>query len=249
MKRLLMASAALTLILALAVPGLADTKVSVQSSGPTVNEVATYDGPRARIAVANFKCKAAKCGGEIGEGLSDMLATALFNSNRFIVLERGQGLDDIKQELALMDSGYVEKGKGAEKGSMEGADIMLMGAVTAFEPDASGIGGGFGGGLLGTVLGGIAGGKKEAYIAADLRLVDVRRARVINSTKVEGRATDWKLGGALGGLAGNVALGGALGGYKNTPMEKAIRDMLDAAVAEISKLVPENYYRYKPARR
>ncbi len=174
-----------------------------------------------------------------------MLTTALFRSNRFIVLERGEGLDELKEELDLMDTGYMEEGKGAEKGLMEGADILLMGAITEFEPKASGVGGGIGGLYLGSgVLGGVRGGKEDAYIKADLRLVDVRRGRVINAATVEGQATRWKVGGLGGALVGNVVLGGALGGYKNTPMEKAVRDMLDAAVQTISQQVPQEYYRY-----
>ena len=217
----------------------------VDASGPSVQETVTYEGPKARIAVANFKCQAAQCSGDIGEGVSDMLTTALFRSNRFIVLERGEGLDELKEELDLMDTGYIEEGKGAEKGLMEGADILLMGAITEFEPKASGVGGGIGGLHLGSgILGGVLGGKEEAYIKADLRLVDVRRSRVINAATVEGQATSWKVGGLGGALVGDVALGGALGGYKNTPMEKAVRDMLDAAVETISQRVPQEYYRY-----
>jgi len=42
-----------------------------------------------------------------------------------------------------------------------------------------------------------------------------------------------------------VALAGGLGGYKNTPMEKAVRVMLDSAVQAIAQMVPESYYRQK----
>jgi curli biogenesis system outer membrane secretion channel CsgG len=233
----------------LAVLGLAACKTAeettrVETSGPTVQEALTYEGPKARIAVADFKCKAAKCSGEIGSGLSDMISTALFQSNRFIVLERGETLDDIKEELALAQSGYTEEGKAAEMGLMEGADILLTGAVTAFEPEASGGGGGVG--IIAGGLFGVGGAVENAYIAADLRLVDVRRSRVISAAKVEGEASSWKLGGLGGGIVGGVALGGALGGYKNTPMEKALRVMLDRAVDTVANQVPQNYYRYSP---
>jgi curli biogenesis system outer membrane secretion channel CsgG len=197
----------------------------------------------ARVSVADFKCKAAKCGGEIGHGLSDMLATALFSTGRFIVLERGEGMKDLREELALAEGGMVERGKGARKGLMEGADVMILGAVTAFDPDASGVGGGIGGGG-GGFFGGLLGGKKDAYIAADLRLVDVRRSRVINATKVEGTASSYKGGVVAGGRVGSMALGGGLGGYKNTPMEQAVRDMLEKAVAEIGRMMPASYYRH-----
>ena len=63
-----------------------------------------YNGPRARIAVANFDIKAAKADGEIGSGLSEMLVTALINSNRFRVVER-QVLNAVMQEQELAASG------------------------------------------------------------------------------------------------------------------------------------------------
>lgn len=217
----------------------------VESTGPTVQEVVTYRGPKARIAVASFKCKAAKCSGAIGEGLSDMLATALFRTGRFIVLERGEGLKAIQEELNLGQSGYVRPGAAPQIGQMEGADILVIGAITAFEPEASGIGGG---GIVipfnVPLIGGAKISKKEAYIAADIRLIDVRTGRVINATTVEGKASSWNIGGGMGTILGTVALGGVLGAYKNTPMEKAIRVMLYNAVDAIAKMVPENYYRW-----
>ncbi|QJA06210.1 hypothetical protein FVE67_05075 [Thermosulfurimonas marina] len=220
-------------------------QTTVESTGPTVQEVVTYQGPKARIAVASFKCKAAKCSGAIGDGLADMLSTALFRTGRFIVLERGEGLRAIQEELNLGQSGYVRPGAAPQVGLMEGADILVIGAITAFEPEASGWGGG---GVVVPfnvpLIGGAKIAKKEAYIAADIRLVDVRTGRIINATTVEGRASSWKVGGGMGTILGTVALGGALGAYKNTPMEKAIRVMLYNAVDAIAKMVPESYYRW-----
>ena len=222
-----------------------EISTNVQTSGPTVQEVITYEGPKARIAVASFRCKAAKCSGEIGEGLADMLATSLFRTGRFIVLERGEGLRAIQEELNLAQSGYVQAQKAPQMGLLEGADILVLGAITAFEPEASGIGGGAVVVPFSVpMLGGAAVGKKDAYIAADIRLVDVRTGRVINATRVEGKATSWKVGGLGGAIAGTVAFGVALGAYKNTPMEKAVMVMLDNAIQAISKMVPESYYRY-----
>lgn len=220
-------------------------QTTVDTGGPTVQEAITYEGPKARIGVARFDCKAEKCGGEIGYGLSDMLSTALFKSGRFVVLERGEGLSEVQRELQLSESGYVDKSKAPKMGLMEGADVLLMGAITAFEPKASGT---RAGGVVVPfnvpLLGGVAVKKDEAYIAADIRLVDVRTGRIINATTVEGLASRYKVGGIGGFIAGTVALGAGFSTYKNTPMEKAVRVMLDDAINEISKLVPQDYYRY-----
>src|SRR2546427_365660 len=61
--------------------------------GPDIQSAQTeaYNGPKARIAVADFEDKMSSRGQyriEYGRGLSDMLTTALFQTNRYIVLER-----------------------------------------------------------------------------------------------------------------------------------------------------------------
>ena len=145
----------------------------------------------------------------------------------------------------MSESGYTEKGKAAEKGTLEGADILLTGAITVFEPNAEGAGGG--GLTIGLPFGlGIGGKTKKAYIAAIIRLVDVRTGRVINSAKVEGKASDFKFGVVGGAVVGGVVLSGGFEKYKNTPMEKAVAVMLEAAVKKIAESVPDNYYRYTP---
>ena len=218
---------------------------SVDTSGPTVSQVIQYKGPKARIAVASFTCQAAKCNGEIGSGIADMLTTALFRTGRFIVLERSNaGLNAIEKEFSLERSGLVGENK-PKRGMLEGADILVVGAITAFEPRAGGIGiGGVAIPLNIPIIGGLRFGKNEAYIAADIRLIDVRTGRIINATTVVGKASSWKIGGLGGGYTSNLILGGGLNIYKNTPMEKAIRVMLENAVQKIAQLVPQNYYRY-----
>jgi len=219
--------------------GCGEIATNVSTSNQNINEIVKYKGPKARIAVASFKCKAAKCNGQIGSGIADMLTTALFNSGKFIVLERGEGLEAIEREYNL---GTI---RNRPTRNLEGADILVVGAITAFEPKAGGIGAG---GIViprgVPFIGGVKFGKNEAYIAADIRLIDIRTGRIINATKVEGRASKWNIGGLGGAFVGSVALGGGLNMYKNTPMEKAVRVMIENAVKEISKLVPENYYRY-----
>ncbi len=221
----------------------ASIKTEVSSKGPSASEVLKYQGPKARIAVGKFEVKAAKAGWEIGDGIKDMLIDSLFNTGRFIVLEKGETMSDLKEEFQLGESGWSKK--APEKGTFETADIILTGAITAFEPDYKKKGGG------GIVIplpfkvgGGIKIEKKEAYIAAHLRLVDVRTRRIIKTAKVEGYASKSNIGIVGGGLIGSVALGTGLEKYKNTPMEKAIMVMLENAVKEIIKSVPENYYRY-----
>jgi curli biogenesis system outer membrane secretion channel CsgG len=206
-----------------------------------------YDGPKARVAVSQFKDKTGKgwWTGAIGDGMADMLATALFNSNRYIVLERQQ-VSDVLREQDLGGAGRIKKGTEAPIGEIEGAELLITGAVTEFEGAASGGGGGIGGigGTAGRVLGGIAGGLKKAHMAIDMRVIDTRTSRIVAATSVEGEATDFALGGALAGAGGGGALGGALGGWSKTPTEKALRVCIQEAVKFIVSKTPQTYYHY-----
>jgi curli biogenesis system outer membrane secretion channel CsgG len=211
-----------------------------------------YDGPKARLAVNRFTDKTGKgwWTGAIGDGMADMLATALFHSNRYIVLER-QTLGDVLKEQDLATAGRIKKGTEAPVGEIEGAELLITGAVTEFEGAQSGVGGGIGGlggafGTAGRILGGIAGGIKNAHMAIDVRVVDTRTSRIVAATSVEGKATDFALGGALAGAGGGGALGGALGGWSKTPTEKALRICIQEAVKFIASKTPATYYRYKP---
>ena len=211
-----------------------------------------YDGPKARIAVSQFKDKTGKgwWTGAIGDGMADMLSTALFHSNRYIVLERQQ-VSDVLREQDLGAAGRIKKGTEAPIGEIEGAELLITGAVTEFEGAASGGGGGIGGigGTAGRILGGIAGGIKKAHMAIDVRVIDTKTSRIVAATSVEGEATDFALGGALAGAGGGGALGGALGGWSKTPTEKALRVCIQEAVKFVVSKTPADLLPAQPGRR
>jgi len=205
-------------------------------------QAVAYNGPRARIAVATFDDKSAKGYRKIGNGMADMLATELVNTNRYIVLER-QELGAVTAEQDLARSGRVMPGTEAPTGQIEGAELLVMGAVTEFEPD-------YQGGGLGAILlnprhpAGAGAAIKQAHVAIDLRVVDARTSRIVAATSVTGRATDIAagLGGVIGG--GRSRLGIGLSGFRNTPMEKAVRVCLANAVQFVVSRTPANYYHY-----
>jgi curli biogenesis system outer membrane secretion channel CsgG len=222
------------------------TKVTSGQGGPSIAEAQreAYDGPKARIAVARFKDKTGKgwWTGKIGDGMADQLVTALFNTSRYIVLER-QTLGDVLTEQDLGASGRIRQDTAAPIGEIEGAELLVVGAVTEFEGHASGTRGGLGGIGKG-VFGAIAGGYKRAHMAIDMRVVDTRTSRVVAATSVEGEATDVDLGGLIGGYGGSGALAGGLSGWKNTPTEKALRICIKEAVNFIVSKTPQRYYHY-----
>jgi len=226
-------------VLALVSCATGPTAKVTSAGGPTIAEaqLEPYSGPKARIAVARFVDKTAKglVSGQIGDGMADMLSTALFNTNRFIVLER-EILQDVLAEQDLAAAGRVRKETAAPTGLMEGAELLVTGAVTEFEPGAAGLGGGGGMGayLLGLV--------KASHIAIDIRIIDTKTSRILAAASVEGKAKDFTLGGLL--LSG-VSVGGvALGGYSKTPVEKAIRIALGEAIRFIVTQTPAQYFHY-----
>ncbi|MFH1624379.1 MAG: CsgG/HfaB family protein, partial [Pseudomonadota bacterium] len=124
-----------------------------------------YSGPKAKVAVADFEWKVGGSGSTtkitgLGQdisvshstnrgystGLRDMLTTAMVQSKRYRVLER-QNLGALKQEMSLSQQGYADK-SGIQKGGIKGADLLIMGAITGWDPATSGVGGGLGGAVF-----------------------------------------------------------------------------------------------------
>jgi len=206
-------------IAVLAVAGCTSAKVVSSSGGPTIEQAQQepYNGPKKRIAVKAFEFKAARGSREIGRGMSDMLADSLFNTNRFIVLER-EHINEVIEEQDFGASGRVKKETAAPIGEIEGAELIIRGAVTEFEPECKG----------GAALFIIA--AKQACVTVNLRIIDAKTGRVVNATTVEGRSGT--VGGGLVFATGGLPVG--LGGWKKTPMESAIRNCIETAVKYIA---------------
>lgn len=213
---------------------------------PNINQVAseTYNGPKARIAVARFTDKSNNAywyNKEIGDGMADQLTTALFGTNRFIVLER-QALDAITSEQDLAAAGRVSNETAAAYGEIEGAEIVVIAAVTEFKDNASG--GSVGGsGWMGNMISSVSAGFSGAHMAVDIRLVDTRTSRILAAGTIEGGSTDFDISAAATNL-GSALLGGGLSGWSNTPKEKALREVIVKAVGFLESRVPQTYYRY-----
>ncbi len=188
-----------------------------QGAGPTVQQAQaeSYHGPKQRVAVSAFDYRAGQGSRDIGEGMSDMLVNALFNSNRFIVLER-ERLDTVIGEQDLAGSERFRQDTAAPKGQLEGAQLLIRGSVTEFEPDCRG-----GSALL------VSG--KQACITINLRIIDAATGRIVNATTVAG--TSGNAGVGLIFAKGTLPIG--LGAWSKTPMETAIRNCIETAVAHI----------------
>lgn len=214
-------------------------------AGPTIQQIQAtpYAGPKKRIAILAFGDKSAKGYARIGDGMADMLTTELFNTNRFDIVERRE-LKGIIDEQDFGATGRVKPETAAPIGEIHGAEYLVRGDVTAFEPDRLTIGGA----ALGLITLGasaVISAKnrtpigmvtyKEAYLAMDIRIIDARTGRIVNATAVEGKAQD--VGGFIAGTVGGgkTRMPLALGGFQGTPMEQAIRIALEAATLHIAQ--------------
>ncbi|MBW1982392.1 MAG: hypothetical protein JRJ12_14345 [Deltaproteobacteria bacterium] len=211
--------------------------------GPSVQEamMERYDGPKARVALGDFQVKAAGATAVIGDGLREMLLTALFNSNRFIILER-QAIQDVMLEQDLSASGRVKRPTAAPIGHLEGAEILVYGVVTEFEMESSGAGVGF---AFTGVPFNFGGGVKNAHMAIDLRAIDTVTGRVLLATRVEGKASDYDAAVRTKFGGGGSAVPVSLSAFSNTPMEKAIRVCIEQAVEYLCTRTPEHYYHWE----
>jgi len=258
------------LSLALLLVGCAPSATVTKGGGATIGEAQAeqYNGPKARIAVGTIVDKtgaapanslsfqltrltvsdsdrAVPDANGVLSGIRDMLTTALFQSNRYIVLERAT-LSDALVEQEFSASGKVGEASRIPMGQIEGAELLVVGALTAFNPGIAG-GVGFPVPIPLNKRGDMAildVQMRKGYAAMDLRVIDTRTARIVASVAVEG--SSYKFGAAVSGIAstrsGSVRLPVILRGFTNTPAERAISEMVDAAVANIVEKTPPLYF-------
>ncbi|MDF1615498.1 CsgG/HfaB family protein [Desulfurivibrio dismutans] len=218
-----------------------------QSGGPDMGTARAedYHGPKAAIAVADFEDKTVGRGQyrrEYGRGMQDMLITELFNTDRYIVLER-EKLSAVIAEQDLGASGRFRQDTTAPIGELEGAQLMVIAAVTGFDPGTAGTKGTVKGrsGLLGDRLGRLTAGVQQAHVALDLRVVDTATGRILSATNVEGKARSFDLGGSVFGSGGS----GDLSTFARTPMEQAIRRAIAEAVDFVVEQTPAEFYHHR----
>ena len=202
------------------------------------------------------------------EGIKGMLINALFNSGRFIVLER-QNIEGINWEIEFSRSGRVGAKSSIPAGYIEGAELLLIGSLTTLEPEQSGgnIGAVFSSAvsmqldnpamqfrtaqrmtaaMLGLKLTEVDLSWKTVKTSMDLRLVDTKTSRIVAVVTVEGKATKGK--GSIGKSTEASLTEGFQSGkfsvFANTPIEEAFRKMIFAAVQFLETKIPEHYHHY-----
>jgi curli biogenesis system outer membrane secretion channel CsgG len=141
-------------------------------------------------------------------------------SNCFIVVERGQGMQNMMQERALAGGGELRGGSNMGGGQMVAADFILTPAVVFSEGNAGGVGGALGGllGGRGSAIGALVGGLKFKEAQTSMLVADARSGVQVAAAEGSSKKADLALGAAIfGGGAG-----GGIGGYGNTNEGKII---------------------------
>jgi curli biogenesis system outer membrane secretion channel CsgG len=138
-------------------------------------------GIKYRVIVGSFENKADHHwyhGPDPGEGMADMLITALIKSGKFRVFERA-ALDEILAEKNLSMSDLASPGVEAAK-KVEIGDILVKGVITEFGYKEGKIGGSI------AKLGGRGGLKSyTGRVAVDLRLISVGTSEVLWADSVD----------------------------------------------------------------
>ena len=141
-------------------------------------------------------------------------------SNCFIVVERGQGMQNMMQERALAGGGEMRGGSNIGGGQMVAADFILTPTVVFSESNAGGVGGALGGllGGRGSAIGAIVGGLKFKEAQTSMLVADARSGVQVAAAEGSSKKADLNLGAlVIGGGAG-----GGIGGYGNTNEGKIV---------------------------
>lgn len=176
---------------------------------------------------------------QFNAGVRDLLITALFEAKNFAVLER-DALDEVLLEQEFSNSAAVGDQSRLPLGQLQGSELLLVGAITSFDDSVEGgigfpvpipIGNGWANlALLDLDL-------RKSQVTMDLRLVDVATGQVIKAAAVEGKASKFGFDVSYLNLDHDFKLPGVLNAYANTPVETALRKMINAAI-EVMDEVP-----------
>ena len=215
--------AALATSPAFALWGKANT--SAESGNAKMN-LGEYKGLKQAIGCKEFENEAGWSGRwELGHNLTVMLESALYDSGRFVLVER-EKLGTVLLEQDLAASGRSAKSKVAQTGLIRPARYIASGAVTEVSENQSG--GGAGLSFKGVRLGG---GKNEAQVTVIIKLIDTTTGEIVAKESVVGKA-----GGAS--LSVGLSVGGLntdMDGFKKTPLGQAAQDCIVKASEFIAR--------------
>jgi curli biogenesis system outer membrane secretion channel CsgG len=205
-------------------PALSDTLLS----GP----IPAVDGPKRTVAVAPFGVTsqfAAEYGfTDVGGGMAAMLATALVESNEFLVVERAQ-LSTVLAEQELGVNAMTTAESGVQPGQLLGAQLLIVGEVTEFSDAAKGRGFGLGFSMGQKQLG-LSPQSKTGTVGLDVRVIDTANGRIVAAFRVREEVKSRS-------IAINVGYKGRSAGlsdFLRTPIGQAARNAINQVVQQFA---------------
>jgi curli biogenesis system outer membrane secretion channel CsgG len=111
-----------------------------------------------------------------GDGMADMLTTALVKSGEYTVMER-KDIAAVLDEQTLGQSGAVTQESAARLGKLLGVELAVVGSVTEFGHSKQDIGGAVKGFGLGVK-------KQKATVAIDVRLISTTTGEILKAENV-----------------------------------------------------------------
>jgi hypothetical protein len=141
-------------------------------------------------------------------------------SNCFIVVDRGMGMQNLMQERDLAASGELRQGSNMGGGQMMAADYVLTPTVVFSEDDAGAVGAAVSGVISrhNPLLGSVASGLKFQEAQTSMMLTDARSGVQVAAAEGSTRKADLQLTTSLLG----TRAGGTIGGYGKTNEGKII---------------------------
>ncbi len=162
---------------------------------------------------------------QMGQNFRMMLESALFATNRFVIVER-EKLDTVMQEQDLQASGRAAKATTtAQTGKLRSARYLATGTIVEATSDVQGDGGGLN--IRGIHIGGSA---AKAKVVVIVKLVDTTSGQIVANERISGLAGRSSVN--LGYTGGNV--GGNLNTFAKTPLGEAVQDCINQAVKFIA---------------
>jgi curli biogenesis system outer membrane secretion channel CsgG len=206
--------------------GKALKKDAESEEGKSQVELPEYTGIKHAIAVTDFDNNQNwRAQVELGNGLAAMLESALFESGRFVIVERAE-LGDVIAEQDLQASGRAaESAEVAQTGLIRSAKYLATGDITRVSDNTEGTGGGIG--IKGFRIGM---GGKASEIELVVKLIDTTSSTVVASKRILGKAggSKLRLGYSTSGFSGDLA------GFAETPLGEAAQDAISTAVEFIA---------------
>lgn len=195
-------------------------------------ELPPLRGPKKRIAVGKFDAAGAFIAQygmwDIGGGLAAQLTTALVNSGHFIVVERAE-LANVLREQDMAMQKIVTRETAAQVGRVLGAQLLVSGSVTEFDQRAGGgrlrLGGGTGA-ILGGLGGALTGEAVNGVVGMDVRVIDTTTGQVVQSHRVQANTSQRGVSADIN--VQQVIFGGDA--FEKTVLGQATRQAIEEAV-------------------